>query len=221
MDVRDDEVSALDLAFVVDTTGSMTGLIASAQQRMIAMIDALLRADEVSLRLGIVEYRDHPPQDTSFVSKVVPLTADIEAGVSHESTTTLMGVPMGSAKAEVTAPAKIQYYVPMKNLSLDDFYFDESGKRLVVKISRPILDTDMVVVNIDPDRIAKRTEFGWSPFSMFKGEGVRQEAQRHLKEAALEQGRHELLVDRAEKNLHPGDLGSAVGAIYEMDWHFA
>jgi von Willebrand factor type A domain len=63
MDVRDDEVSSLDLAFVVDTTGSMTGLIASAQQRMVAMIDALLRADEVSLRLGIVEYRDHPPQD--------------------------------------------------------------------------------------------------------------------------------------------------------------
>lgn len=41
----DDEVGALDLAFVVDTTGSMSGLIASAQQRMIAMIDALLRAE--------------------------------------------------------------------------------------------------------------------------------------------------------------------------------
>lgn len=62
-DITDEELGALDLAFVVDTTGSMTGLIASAQQRMIAMIDALLRAAEVNLRLAVVEYRDHPPQD--------------------------------------------------------------------------------------------------------------------------------------------------------------
>jgi von Willebrand factor type A domain len=74
----DDDVSALDLAFVVDTTGSMTGLIASAQQRMIAMIDALLQADEVDLRLGIVEYRDHPPQDPLPV-RAHDFTADLDA----------------------------------------------------------------------------------------------------------------------------------------------
>jgi hypothetical protein len=73
-----DEVSALDLAFVVDTTGSMTGLIASAQQRMISMIDALLSAGEVSLRLGIVEYRDHPPQDP-LPSRAYDFTADLDA----------------------------------------------------------------------------------------------------------------------------------------------
>ena len=76
-DMSVDEVSALDLAFVVDTTGSMTGLIASAQQRMIAMIDALLRADEVSLRLGIVEYRDHPPQDP-LPFRAYDFTADLD-----------------------------------------------------------------------------------------------------------------------------------------------
>ncbi len=77
-DMGVDEVSALDLAFVVDTTGSMTGLIASAQQRMIAMIDALLQAAEVSLRLGIVEYRDHPPQD-QLPFRAYDFTADLDA----------------------------------------------------------------------------------------------------------------------------------------------
>lgn len=77
-DMSVDEVSALDLAFVVDTTGSMTGLIANAQQRMIAMIDALLLpADEVNLRLGIVEYRDHPPQDP-LPFRTYDLTADLD-----------------------------------------------------------------------------------------------------------------------------------------------
>ena len=58
-----DSLNHLDLAFVVDTTGSMSGLIAAAQQQMIAMIDELARAAAVDMRLGVIEYRDHPPQD--------------------------------------------------------------------------------------------------------------------------------------------------------------
>jgi Mg-chelatase subunit ChlD len=57
------EINELDLAFIVDTTGSMGGLISSAQQQMIRMMRELLKAAEVDLRLGVVEYRDHPPQD--------------------------------------------------------------------------------------------------------------------------------------------------------------
>ena len=57
------EINELDLAFIVDTTGSMGGLIQSAQQQMISMMRQLLKAGEVDMRLGVVEYRDHPPQD--------------------------------------------------------------------------------------------------------------------------------------------------------------
>jgi hypothetical protein len=57
------QINHLDLAFVVDTTGSMGTLIAAAQDQMIAMIDALLSAAAIDLRLAVVEYRDHPPQD--------------------------------------------------------------------------------------------------------------------------------------------------------------
>lgn len=95
MDVRDDEVGALDLAFVVDTTGSMTDLIASMQQRMIAMIDALLRADEVSLRLGIVEYRDHPPQDP-LPFRAYDFTADLDAARATRNGLTAEGGGDGS-----------------------------------------------------------------------------------------------------------------------------
>jgi Mg-chelatase subunit ChlD len=72
-----DEISALDLAFIVDTTGSMTGLIAGAQRQMIAIMDELLRAADVSLRLGVVEYRDHPPRD-AMVYRVHGFTSDLE-----------------------------------------------------------------------------------------------------------------------------------------------
>jgi hypothetical protein len=68
----------LDLAFVVDTTGSMGTLIAAAQDQMIAMIDALLAAAAVDLRLAVVEYRDHPPQD-KLVYDAHAFTSDLKA----------------------------------------------------------------------------------------------------------------------------------------------
>jgi hypothetical protein len=71
-----DNINHLDLAFVVDTTGSMSSLIAAAQSQMIAMIAELARAASVDMRLGVVEYRDHPPQD-QLIARVHPLTSDL------------------------------------------------------------------------------------------------------------------------------------------------
>jgi hypothetical protein len=56
-------IDHFDLAFVVDTTGSMGALIATAQRQMIEMINTLTRTAAVDMRLAVVEYRDHPPQD--------------------------------------------------------------------------------------------------------------------------------------------------------------
>jgi hypothetical protein len=70
------DLNAFDLAFTVDTTGSMGHLIQAAQRQMIAMIDEITRAATVSLRLGVVEYRDHPPQD-QLVFRVHPFTDNL------------------------------------------------------------------------------------------------------------------------------------------------
>ncbi len=70
------ELNALDLAFIVDTTGSMGNLIGAAQRQMITMIDALAQTAEVDIRLGIVEYRDHPPQD-KLVFRTYAFTSDL------------------------------------------------------------------------------------------------------------------------------------------------
>lgn len=72
------DVNAVDLAFVVDTTGSMGPLIAAAKQRMVAMIAQLTEAADVDIRLATVEYRDHPPQDP-LVYRIYPFTWDMAA----------------------------------------------------------------------------------------------------------------------------------------------
>jgi len=85
---RDDELAwfasrgrgALDLVFLVDETGSMGAYIAQVRTHLLALV-AELRASPLCrmLRLGIVSYRDHPPQDHTYASRTVALTDDIEA----------------------------------------------------------------------------------------------------------------------------------------------
>ena len=59
-----DALNQVDLVFVVDTTGSMGPFIVAAQRQMIAMARELVAsARDVDLRIGVVEYRDHPPMD--------------------------------------------------------------------------------------------------------------------------------------------------------------
>ncbi|HEX2476772.1 MAG TPA: vWA domain-containing protein [Lacipirellulaceae bacterium] len=71
------KINEFDLAFVVDTTGSMGGLIKAAQKQMVGMVDALATAVDVDMRLGIVEYRDHPPQDR-MIYRVYNLTDNLK-----------------------------------------------------------------------------------------------------------------------------------------------
>lgn len=69
----------VDLCFVVDTTGSMGSFIQAAQQQLLHTIGLLSADSSIDLEIGLVEYRDHPPQDPSFVTRLYPLTANLKA----------------------------------------------------------------------------------------------------------------------------------------------
>lgn len=75
------ELNQLDLAFVVDTTGSMGAFIQSAQRQMIDLLQAVssTASAPVDLRLAVVEYRDHPPQNHTFVFRAHEFTSDLKA----------------------------------------------------------------------------------------------------------------------------------------------
>ncbi|MEM9543612.1 MAG: VWA domain-containing protein [Cyanobacteria bacterium P01_E01_bin.42] len=73
-----DHLNDVDLCFAVDTTGSMGGFIRSAQQQLLDTMSLLSADSNINLQVGLVEYRDHPPQDRSFITRVYPLTADFK-----------------------------------------------------------------------------------------------------------------------------------------------
>jgi Ca-activated chloride channel family protein len=67
----------LDLVFLVDETGSMGPYIQQVQARLRELVTAVERSPLCkSLRIALVTYRDHAPQDHTYASKVVPFTAD-------------------------------------------------------------------------------------------------------------------------------------------------
>jgi len=74
-----DALNQVDLAFVVDTTGSMGAFIDAARKQMTDTIRSLTDAAStpIDLRLAIVEYRDHPPQDRTFVARGHPFQTDL------------------------------------------------------------------------------------------------------------------------------------------------
>lgn len=70
-----DVIGELDVCFVIDTTGSMTPFLTAARKHITRIAEETAKAGDLSIRMGIVEYRDHPPQDESFKTKELPMLA--------------------------------------------------------------------------------------------------------------------------------------------------
>lgn len=72
------ELNQVDICFVIDTTGSMSSFINAAKQHLLKMLSNLGSIAGLDWQVGLVEYRDHPPQENSFVKRVYPLTYDLK-----------------------------------------------------------------------------------------------------------------------------------------------
>lgn len=59
----------VDVCFVVDTTSSMGPFIDAAKEKALAQAKEIAERGDLDLRYAIVQYRDHPPQDNSFVEQ--------------------------------------------------------------------------------------------------------------------------------------------------------
>ncbi|XP_053381163.1 uncharacterized protein LOC123558204 [Mercenaria mercenaria] len=69
--------SELDLAFIMDTTGSMSSYISNVRQHIKDLVDAIAASSSTNLRIALIEYRDHPPQDRFFVTRTHHFTSSV------------------------------------------------------------------------------------------------------------------------------------------------
>ncbi len=78
----------LEMVFVLDTTGSMGGLIDGAKQRIWGIINEVMqKPSKPRVRVGLVAYRDN---GDDYVTKLLPITEDLD-----KAYTTLMDYQAG------------------------------------------------------------------------------------------------------------------------------
>ncbi len=66
----------LEMVFVLDTTGSMGGLLDGAKQKIWSIVNSVQQsAHPPRVRVGLVAYRDH---GDDYVTRVTPLTSDLD-----------------------------------------------------------------------------------------------------------------------------------------------
>jgi len=66
----------LEMVFVLDTTGSMGGLIEGAKQRIWGIINEVMqKPSKPRVRVGLVAYRDN---GDAYVTKILPITEDLD-----------------------------------------------------------------------------------------------------------------------------------------------
>ncbi|XP_053382841.1 uncharacterized protein LOC128549667 [Mercenaria mercenaria] len=64
----------LDIAFAMDCTASMGIYIAVARENIIQIVRDIKQRRQCDVRLALVEYRDHPPADETFITRTHDFT---------------------------------------------------------------------------------------------------------------------------------------------------
>ncbi len=69
--------AAVDIVFVLDTTGSMSGLLEGAKQKVWSIVNDVAKGTPTpAIRVGLVGYRDKGDQ---YITQVFPLTDDLDS----------------------------------------------------------------------------------------------------------------------------------------------
>ena len=67
---------AMEMVFVLDTTGSMGGLLTGAKERIWGIVNEVMQTSSLSsVKVGLVAYRD---RNDEYVTQVLPLTEDLD-----------------------------------------------------------------------------------------------------------------------------------------------
>jgi Mg-chelatase subunit ChlD len=69
--------SSIDVVFVLDTTGSMSGLIQAAKEKIWSIASSMAQAEHApQIRMGLVAYRD---KGDAYVTRVIDLSSDLDS----------------------------------------------------------------------------------------------------------------------------------------------
>ncbi len=171
-----DRRGTLEMVFVLDTTGSMGGLIEGAKQRIWGIINEVMqKPSKPRVRVGLVAYRDLGDE---YVTKILPLTEDLD-----KAYTTLMAYraegggdePENVRKALSEGVKKAGWAAPSRNLAQIVFLVGDAPPQDYAQEPDVLITTsdavkkDMIVNTIQCGNLAGTKEI-WQTIAA-RGEG--------------------------------------------------
>lgn len=153
-------------------------------------------------------------------SKLVVYTADVAVMVTKfsEKKAIYGKLDLGTTTVRLrSAGNKAQIIVPLDELSVDDFKFNESLRRLTVTMPAPRVDETVVEVQTDPTFFEIQTEPGWARLDSFSGEFLREQARRDLRPAVIAEASHPRIIKLAEESGREKLQGLLETAIKPLD----
>eukprot|EP00160_Parvularia_atlantis_P013111 Unigene2713_Nuclearia_a/m.8397 Unigene2713_Nuclearia_a/g.8397 ORF Unigene2713_Nuclearia_a/g.8397 Unigene2713_Nuclearia_a/m.8397 type:complete len:388 (-) Unigene2713_Nuclearia_a:295-1458(-) len=102
----------LDLCFLLDATGSMGSYIASATRSIHNIVEKIKQAEHADVRFALVAYRDHPPQESTFVTQTYAFTGDVDEMTTYLSKISATGG--GDGPEAVTAAMRVARDMPWR-----------------------------------------------------------------------------------------------------------
>jgi len=107
-----DKDAELDLCFICDCTGSMGAYIKAAQENIQSIVSQISQSQGAKVRFGLISYRDHPPQDQTYVTQCHPFTNDLARMSEYVNTMKAQGG--GDGPEAVTAGLHDALHLPWR-----------------------------------------------------------------------------------------------------------
>jgi len=85
------QASELDLVFICDCTASMGSYIQSAKENITSIIEQIQASEQRDVQFALISYRDHPPQDNSYVTQVFDFTPSVRKAKEYVQTMEAQG----------------------------------------------------------------------------------------------------------------------------------
>lgn len=141
--------------------------------------------------------------DIDRTRKLVVFTQNIDVELDKEHNKRILSdwLPAGSAKVNMKVMGnKVQFFVPVDEINIDDFYYDPVHNELNIVCPPVEVDSDMVVVQSNPEKIKIKESGSWVPFIGPDVKELTRKAKMELKNEVLLAANNELvwLAARAE-----------------------
>jgi len=102
----------LDLCFLCDCTGSMGSYIRAAQQHICEIVQRISQSQGAQVRFALISYRDHPPQDHTYITQIFPFSEDTAQMKANVDTMSAAGG--GDGPEAVTAALHDALHMPWR-----------------------------------------------------------------------------------------------------------